>query len=381
MNIHKSLVRPILFYISKDDPERAHRIAMETGKIAQKVPPLRGYAKKLLVERDPRLESDLAGLHFPNPVGLAAGWDKYGENIVLYSDLGFGYVEMGTITMEKQPGNDRPRMSRQVEHSSLGNRMGFNNPGSEEAAETIARNGVIPIPFGINLGASKVTDLNDVDAVINDYKTTFERTTGAYKGDNLYVVANFSSPNTKDLRSIQGDLGKLSTILGAIQEANASTNYPVFLKIGPDLIEKYIQHGVIPVSLDNKLTGIIATNTIPTKTHNGRARKIVKYVGRDPILDQGAGLSGGPVRAISTEVVRIIYEHAGDELVVIGVGGIDGPEAAWEKIENGASLVQILSALPYEGISLPYQINVGLLDRLEKGGFNNIQEAVGSAHS
>ncbi len=333
--IYDHLLRPLLF---RFDAETIHHAAMAGLRVLSKLP--------IRPTHDPKLARTVFGLRFPNPVGLAAGFDKNGVALPAWQALGFGFIEAGTITALPQPGNPKPRIFRVPEIGGLINRMGFNNDGSEAVAQRLERlklSGLWPsIPVGINLGKSKVTPLEEATG---DYLRSFERLFAL--GD--YFVLNVSSPNTPGLRSLQGK-AELAELLGAVQAANRAkpTPKPLLLKIAPDLEFAQIEE-ILELVTANGLAGLIATNT--TLDHS-------------PVpagKDETGGLSGRPLRARSTEIVRFITART--PLPVIAVGGIFDADAALEKLDAGAALVQLYTGFIYRGPALIGEICASLKER------------------
>lgn len=334
MSLYQQFIRPLLFLA---DPEAVHHLAMDAlalgGPLIQKfAPPL-----------DPCLRRTVFGLSFPNPVGLAAGFDKNGVALPAWQGLGFGFAEIGTVTARGQPGNPKPRIFRVPEAQALINRLGFNNDGCDVVAARLQhlRNGAHwpAIPVGINLGKSKVTPL--IEAT-QDYLLSFERL--QHFGD--YFVLNVSSPNTPGLRALQ-DRAALDELLGHIQRRN-TTRKPVLVKIAPDLEWGAIEE-ILALVEEHKLAGIIATNTTIDHSSIPEVRR------------QQGGLSGTPLRVRSTEIVRFIAERS--KVPVIAVGGIMGADAALEKFDAGAVLVQLYTGYIYRGPGLIKEICQALLAR------------------
>jgi len=332
---YRKLLRPLLFSI---DPEAVHHLAMGALRLGGRA------LRPLAPENDPRLARTVFGVTFPNPVGLAAGFDKNAVALPAWETLGFGFVEAGTITARAQPGNPRPRIFRVPAYQGIINRLGFNNDGADAVAARLQKlrdSGHWPrIPVGINIGKSKLTPLEEATA---DYLLSFQRL--QHFGD--YFVLNVSSPNTPGLRTLQ-DRPALDELIRSIQSRNGSGK-PMLVKIAPDLEWDAIEE-IIGLAREHALAGLIATNTT---------------------IDQGAlpaqlrcqgGLSGTPVRARSTEIVRFITART--EIPVIAVGGIMTPDDALEKFDAGAALVQLYTGLVYEGPRLVYQIRKALLDRM-----------------
>ncbi len=348
--LYKSLFRPALFRM---DSERAHELAVNSMIWLRRLAPLRK-----LMEVNSRLAPSLHrpvslfGLNFPNRVGLAAGFDKNARAWPAAAALGFGHVEVGTVTALAQPGNPRPRLFRYPEEKAVINRMGFNNEGAAAVAESLKSlpgPGHRSIPLGINLGKSKVVDL---DAATNDYIASFRRL--APLAD--YLVLNVSSPNTPDLRKLQ-DEERLRALLGAIMAENQGATgspgrrkVPILLKIAPDLSWPQID-SVLAAIADYGLDGIIATNTTLARP------------GVFASAGESGGLSGRPLRQRSTDVVRYVSLQTKGRLPIIGVGGIDDEASAGEKMDVGASLVQIYSGLIFEGPGLARRIARALSER------------------
>lgn len=333
MGLYDSILRPALFQV---DPESAHHFSL--GAL-RRLPP--GWLKTLFGAA-PRCERQVFGLTFPNPIGLAAGFDKNAHALPAWEAIGFGFVEAGTITAQPQPGNPRPRIFRVPQKQALINRLGFNNDGADIVASRLRilkeAGKWPPIPIGINIGKSKVTPL---DRATEDYVYSFQRLFA--HGD--YFVLNVSSPNTPGLRALQ-DRGALDELLGAAQAKNRELSAdrapkPLLVKIAPDLEFAQIDE-ILQLALDHQLAGIVATNT--TIDHSSLA---------DDEQREG-GLSGAPLRARATEIVRYIAGKT--SLPVIAVGGIMNAEAAREKFEAGAALVQLYTGFVYRGPALIREI-------------------------
>jgi dihydroorotate dehydrogenase len=361
--LYQDLVRPLLFL---KDPEKTHE---QTLALLSRLGFLEGVLQWLFAVRDNRLRVSLGSLTLPNPVGLAAGFDKNGIAIRIWPGFGFGFMEIGAVTAHRQPGNPKPRLFRLPEDEALINRLGFNNDGADAVAarlKEMQRSGAKPtIPLGINIGRSKNVETKDAAA---DYLTTFER---------LYLLGDFftlnvSSPNTPNLRDLQ-QRGHLEELLGAIQAKNRdlaaksdTKEKPILVKIDPDM-EFFQLDEVIEVVRAQKVAGIIATNA----TAFLREKLVVK-------TDEPGGLSGKPLRERATSFIRHIYKSTQGRLPIIGVGGIFTAEDAYEKIKAGATAVQILTGFVYEGPSAVKRINRGLLKLMEREGFKSISEAVGN---
>ncbi len=339
----------------------------------------------------PPLPVELFGLHFPNPVGLAAGMDKQAAAAPIWPAFGFGFSELGGVTWHAQPGNPAPRMFRAVDDQALINRMGFNNGGAEAMAAQLARwqqQGRWPAhPVGLNLGKSKITPL---EAAATDYADSC-RVLWPFAD---FLVVNVSSPNTPNLRLLQ-DKAALDEVLAAVQAANAeqsraartrqrgaaalggplkskSALKPVLVKIAPDLSFAALDE-ILALVETRGLAGIVATNTTLARPET------TDEVLREIYAETG-GLSGRPLRARSTEVIRHLYRQTGGALPIIGVGGIFDAADAWEKITAGATLVQIYTSLVYEGPSVVKTIIEGLRTRLAEQGLTELRQAVGIAN-
>lgn len=348
--LYERLFRPTLF---KMDSERAHEVGVDAMACLGALAPLRwAFERRSKLRGEEFRPVSLFGLTFPNRVGLAAGFDKNARAWPAAAALGFGHVEIGTVTAFGQPGNPRPRLFRYPLEEAVINRMGFNNEGSSAVAERLRqqpRPGHRPIPLGINLGKSKVTPLEEAT---EDYLTSFAKL--APYAD--YLVLNVSSPNTPDLRKLQ-DEGRLRELLAAMTSANrerASKEgrrpIPLLLKIAPDLSWSQID-AVLHAIQDHSLDGIIATNTTLARP------------GVFADVNEMGGLSGRPLRHRSTEIIHYIARRTEGKLPIIGVGGISDEVSASEKLDAGASLVQIYSAMIYRGPFLAARLARSLADR------------------
>jgi len=293
------------------------------------------------------------GLDFPNPVGVAAGFDKNAEIPRVLEALGFGHVEIGGVTAERQPGNPRPRMFRLPEDEAIINRMGFNNEGADRIGRRLDNEPQPDVPLGINIGKSKSTPLEEA---ADDYVYTYERVADA--GD--YFAVNVSSPNTPGLRSLQ-NRESLEEILGTLKDAGAQ---PLLVKLSPDLPEPAIEDALAVVG-ELELDGVIATNTTTSRPDSLE----------NPNRAETGGLSGKPIENEATDLIRFIAERT--ETPIVGVGGISDAKGAYEKIRSGASIVQLYTGLVFEGPALARDINQGLLELLDRDGFDSIDEAVG----
>ena len=372
MDIYQVAISPLLFNLVKADPEWLHSSTIRSLKWLSQTsdrPPASWVHNRLqqsLCLKDTRLEQTLFGLHFPNPLGLAAGFDKDGVAASIWSSLGFGFAELGTVTYHPQPGNPRPRLFRLPLDKAALNRMGFNNNGAAVMAKQLAQSqqNLISIPIGINLGKSKVTPLEEA---AKDYLDSFR----LLKDCGDYFVVNVSSPNTPGLRSLQ-DAAMLSSIFDVLQQEN-STQKPIFVKIEPDLEWEAIAD-IISLAKTYQIAGIIATNT--TIRREQLKTQLLDQTGKS-VREEAGGISGAPLRDRSTEVIRFIAVQTQGQMPIIGVGGIFSPEDAWDKITAGASLIQVYTGWIYEGPMMVRRILQGLLSKLEQSGLNSISEAVG----
>jgi dihydroorotate dehydrogenase len=329
---------------------------------------LQGVAGELK-RRDLRLEQVLFGCRFANPVGLAAGFDKNGVAAGVWDRFGFGFAEVGTVTWHAQPGNPRPRLFRLAAERAALNRMGFNNDGAEAMRRTLERQalpppGQRPAVLGINLGKSKVTSLEQAP---DDYASSLELL--ASLAD--YAVINVSSPNTPGLRELQ-DSAQLRRLVERLRRLPACP--PLLVKIAPDLEDDAID-GIARLAYEEGLAGVIAVNTSLDRL--GLEQRRLAQTGRT-LAEEAGGLSGAPLRHRALEVMRRLRATAGPALPLIGVGGIESPESAWERITAGASLIQLYTGWIFEGPDLVPRILEGLLQQLDRHGFRHLRDAVGS---
>ncbi|EAQ70491.1 dihydroorotate dehydrogenase/ class 2 [Synechococcus sp. RS9909] len=329
---------------------------------------LQGVAGELN-RRDLRLEQVLFGCRFANPVGLAAGFDKNGVAAGVWDRFGFGFAEVGTVTWHAQPGNPRPRLFRLAAERAALNRMGFNNDGAEAMRRTLERQalpppGQRPAVLGINLGKSKVTSLEQAP---DDYASSLELL--APLAD--YAVINVSSPNTPGLRELQ-DSAQLRRLVERLRRLPACP--PLLVKIAPDLEDDAID-AIARLAYEEGLAGVIAVNTSLDRL--GLEQRRLTQTGRT-LAEEAGGLSGAPLRHRALEVMRRLRATAGPALPLIGVGGIDCPESAWERITAGASLIQLYTGWIFEGPDLVPRILEGLLQQLDRHGFRHLRDAVGS---
>jgi len=329
--MYRFFIRPLLFLV---DPEVIHHLTFNFLKVCCAIPGVRPLLSSMYTYRSPQLERTLFGVKFPNPVGMAAGFDKDARLIDELSAFGFGFIEIGTVTPRPQPGNDKPRLFRLPADHALINRMGFNNKGAEQAAENLKarRPGII---IGGNIGKNKVTPNEEA---VKDYELCFE---ALYPYVDYFVV-NVSSPNTPGLRELQ-EKGPLKSLLLAVKMlSNAKEKpKPVLLKIAPDLTVTQLDD-IVEILKETGTDGVIATNTTISREGLSTPKDVVAKIG-------AGGLSGKPVRERSTEVIAYLRAKMGVGYPIIGVGGIMTPEDAVEKLKAGADLVQIYTGFIYEG--------------------------------
>ena len=349
-----SALRPLLFQL---DPERAHGLAIAGLKLRSggAVAASAGAAAGALAAGP--LAIRVAGLDFPNPLGMAAGFDKDAEVPDALLGLGFGFAEVGSITPLPQAGNPKPRLFRLTEDRAVINRMGFNNGGAEAAARRLAQRAHRPGIVGINIGANK-----DSADRIADY-ATMARLMAPLAS---YLVVNVSSPNTPGLRALQ-DEGALAELLDAVLEARGDSQAPVFLKVAPDLEPADIA-AISRIAIERRLGALVVSNTT-----------ILRPPLRSRHAGEAGGLSGAPLKDLAQERIRAFRRATGGEIALVGVGGIATADDAFARIQAGASLVQLYSAIVYEGPGVARRIVKGLGKLLEANGFSSIAEAVGTA--
>jgi dihydroorotate dehydrogenase len=340
-----SLVRKILFKI---DPEAVHHMVMARLAWAYRIPPFRSILKGLYRIEDPKLERTLWGIRFPNPVGLGAGFDKDAKYTDSLACLGFGFVEIGTVTPRPQPGNPQPRLFRLPADSALINRMGFNNGGAEAAAQRLS-NRKERLIIGGNIGKNKDTANEEA---INDYIACLKALYDVVD----YFVVNVSSPNTPGLRALQ-DKGPLTEILSRLAALNISLGKPkpLLLKIAPDLTDGQLDD-IISIVKETGIDGIVATNTTIDRSGLATTKEAVDNIG-------AGGLSGKPLRQRATEVIRYLHKNSNGTIPLIAVGGIFTADDALEKLQAGASLVQVYTGFIYEGPGIASNICKGLLKK------------------
>jgi dihydroorotate dehydrogenase len=362
------LFKTLRTFLFRMNPEQAHNVTIRGLHLMQNTPTLKKYFQNKFTVIDERLKSKVCGLHFSNPVGLAAGFDKHANSYPGLAALGFGFVEVGTLTPQPQHGNPKPRLFRLVADEAIINRMGFNNHGLEDAKcsfQTLPRPS---IPIGINLGKNKDTPNEQAS---NDYRHGL---ISLYDyGD--YFVLNVSSPNTEGLRDLQ-HVDALQKLLASVLSTRdqllekTSTYRPVLLKIAPDLTKDQLSE-IIKTATKSGIDGIIATNTTISREN----------LHPSPYIEESGGLSGRPLTEISTALIRHIYQLTEGNIPIIGVGGIFSGVDAYEKLCAGASLVQVYTGMIYEGPAIAKRINLELLAILEQKGVHSLTEIIGTKGS
>ena len=340
--MYKLLIRPILFCF---DPEKVHYFTFSLIRLVSKIPGFPSLFKALYEVNDSRLETEVFGLKFKNPVGLAAGFDKDASLYKELSNFGFGFIEIGTLTPKGQEGNPKKRLFRLKEDQAIINRMGFNNGGVQEAIVRLKKNNGVLI--GGNIGKNKLTPNEEATS---DYEICFD----ALFDYVDYFVVNVSSPNTPNLRALQ-DKEPLTQLLQTLENKNLAKpkQKPILLKIAPDLTDEQLLD-IIDIVKQTKIAGVIATNTTLSREGLQSQNKV-----------ETGGMSGKPLAHRSTEVIRFLSEKSNKAFPIIGVGGIHSAEDAIEKLEAGASLVQLYTGFIYEGPALVKAINKKILERLK----------------
>ena len=340
--MYKLLIRPLFFFF---DPEKIHYFTFSLVRFSSKIPGFSAIYRALYLVDDKRLETEVFGLKFKNPVGLAAGFDKDAKLYKELSNFGFGFIEIGTLTPKGQDGNPKKRLFRLKEDSAIINRMGFNNGGVLEAVERLkANNGVL---IGGNIGKNKLTPNEEATS---DYEICFD----ALYDHVDYFVVNVSSPNTPNLRALQ-DKEPLTELLQTLQNKNLAKpkQKPILLKIAPDLTDEQLLD-IIDIVAVTQIAGVIATNTTISREGLQSSNKT-----------EMGGLSGKPLTKRSTEVIRFLADKSNKAFPIIGVGGIHSAEDALEKLDAGASLVQLYTGFIYEGPALVKAINKKILSRMK----------------
>jgi dihydroorotate dehydrogenase len=351
--------------LQRFDAEAVHHLTVSALALLARLPLLKRLLHRVLAPHDPALRVTAFGVHFPGPLGLAAGFDKDAACAEAVGALGFSHVEVGTITAHGQPGNPRPRLFRQVRRHAVINRMGFNNAGALAAARRLRRTRGVPVVVGVNIGKTKVVP--EAEAVA-DYVA------GARELAPLadYLVVNVSSPNTPGLRNLQA-VSLLRPLLTAVKEVADGTprRTPLLVKIAPDLADEDVD-AVADLALELGLDGIIATNTTVSRDGLATGAAQVKTMG-------AGGVSGAPLKDRSLAVLRRLRGRVGDRLVLVGVGGIETADDAWARIQAGATLVEAYTGFIYGGPLWPRRIHRGLARRARQAGYTSISEATGSA--
>lgn len=336
----------VRFFLFKFDPEKVHYFTFKLLRFWLRVPFVRFFWRWIYCINDQRLETKVAGITFPNPVGLAAGFDKNAIAINDLGDCGFGFVEIGTVTPVGQEGNPKPRLFRLIEDEAIINRMGFNNDGAEAIVERLKQlkpNCIV----GGNIGKNKITPNEEATS---DYIKCFH----ALAPYVDYFVVNVSSPNTPNLRELQ-EKEPLTKLLQTLMDERTKLRItkPIFLKIAPDLTNEQLDD-IVAIVRDTKIAGVIATNTTIERGGLKTDKKLVEQIG-------AGGVSGKPLSSRSTEVIAYLYQQGQGDFPIIGVGGIYSAEDAIEKLKAGASLVQLYSGFIYKGPRLVKQINKAIL--------------------
>jgi len=351
--LYEVFLKPLFFRLN---PETAHELSKSLLELSSRMPLFMPLIEAFTTYRSPKLESKVAGICFPNPVGMAAGFDKTGELYPFLSRMGFGYVEVGTVTGEGQEGNPSPRVFRYPEQEAIINRMGFNNPGAEKIALTLSMQKK-SIPRGINAGKTKVIPFENA---AKDYAKSFHIL--ADYGD--YGVINISSPNTPGLRRLQSRKEFQKLYLDIQRELGGGFPFPIFVKFAPDLSEKELLENLEECMRLN-VSGVILTNTTVDKSALGIENP------------EEGGLSGKPLRERANQFTRIARRFLQGKIPIIGVGGIDSGESALQRIRSGANLIQIYTGYIYKGPFLPYEINKYLDGYLARNQKSSIAEIVG----
>jgi dihydroorotate dehydrogenase len=366
-SIWDRVVRPILFRL---EPEHAHHLSMSLFTRLARIPFVRRLITRAFRVEDERLRVRRFGLEFPNPVGLAAGFDKNAEWFNDLSALGFGFIEVGTLTAQPQAGNPKPRVFRLTRDRALLNRLGFNNRGATAAARELARRRVQPI-LGVNIGKSATVPLA---SATSDYLASFDR----LYDHAAYFAINVSSPNTPGLRDLQTS-GPLSEILRMLTDRNRALATqsgvrprPILVKVAPDLNERDLE-SVLGVCQDHGVDGIIVANTSVGRDGLSGSRGLVHRLGE-------GGLSGAPLTRRTRALVSYVFRQTSGRLPIIGVGGVMTGEDAWQLIRAGASLIQVYTGFIYGGPGFVASVNRHLVKRLRESGKQSIEEVIGEAH-
>lgn len=367
-----TLLRPLLFAL---DPTRAHAVAMAALGPVEHLGPLRSMLEGALRPADPRLAVRTMGLTFPTPVGLAAGLDKNADRARAFASLGFGHVELGTVTAQAQGPNPPPNLFRLPADRALVNRLGFPNEGAAHVAQRIAaRRAGVGVPIGLSIGKSRSVPLEPLAGVLDDYRASFR----AVRDVADFVVVNISSPNTKDLRAMQAaDVARplFETLMEEAARATPASSsrggpkaLPLLVKIAPDLADEAID-AIVDEAKRAGLAGVVATNTTISREGLATPDEVVETIG-------AGGLSGKPLFPRALSVVKRVRARLGPDACVIGVGGIDSAETALAMMRVGADLVQVYTGFIYQGPMLPRAIARGLLQRMDAEGASSLHDLV-----
>jgi dihydroorotate dehydrogenase len=353
-----NLIKPILF---KFDAEKTHDIALKTSQIAS-VSLLNPVYAGVFSVQDKALEVDVCGLTFKNPVGLAAGFDKNAEGLKFLAQVGFGHVEIGSVTLHPQEGNPKPRLARLPDSNALLNSMGFPSKGAKVVADNLRRvfTQIDDVVIGVNIGKSRITSIEDAK---EDYLETF---TYIEKYAH-YVALNVSSPNTPELRTLQ-EKGRLNDLFKTIRAKNAR-RLPLFVKLAPDLTPQELDD-IIEVILENEISGVIATNTTLSRDN-------LTLEDNAFCVERPGGISGVPLKQKSLQVIRYLYSKLQGKVPIIGVGGVFNSNDVVEFIRAGASLIQIYTVLIYNGPFFVKKLNTDILAYLKREGLKSVQELIG----
>ena len=354
-------LRPLLFALP---PSFAHRLGSLALAPLEYVGPLRRAARAFCAPGDARLASHVLGLDFASPLGMAGGFDKDGRRPRALAALGFGFVEVGTVTAEPQEANPSPNVFRLPEDRALVNRLGFPNRGAACLAQRLEQTGDIGVPLGISIGKSRIVGLDPIEGAIDDYLASFR----AVREVADFVVVNVSSPNTKNLRALQTP-NVARALLGALVRENAVSRVPLLVKVAPDLDDAGLE-GLLAVVEELGIDGIVATNTTTGRVGLRTSTARVEAIG-------AGGLSGPPLRERALAVVRRIRRRLGRSVAVVGVGGIENASHAMEFMRAGANLVQLYTAFVYEGPGVARAMGRHLADLVTEAGASNIAQLVG----
>lgn len=349
--MYKSLIKPLFFSFN---PEKAHKMVFKGLKLMHKIPGGRFLFKRLFVINDTLLQTNLFGINFPSPIGLAAGLDKNATHYEELANCGFGFIEVGTVTPEAQGGNPSPRLFRLPKDEALINRMGFNNEGVESMYRRLNKSHQTIV--GGNIGKNKITPNENA---FKDYEICFETLFPVVD----YFVVNVSSPNTPNLRDLQ-EKEPLTKLLNGLMKLNKAKTKPkpILLKVAPDLTEGQLLD-IIEIVKSTQIDGVVATNTTISRANLATNTPIVEKIGK-------GGLSGKPLQKRSIEVVRFLAEKSNKAFPIIGVGGITSPEDAIEMLGAGADLVQLYTGFIYEGPGIVKKINKKILEMRKNDVFN-----------